>query len=111
MPTAPRRGFRRGPAYFPGMNFNEVVISHPESESLLNDVDAVIDQAAVDAVGVAIDDPEDPHVAVAVHGGRIVFIGISDPRARGDVADLQAELNSCIFTAFAQWSAQQAVTV
>jgi hypothetical protein len=31
------------------------------------------------AVGIAIDDPSDPRVAVAVHGGRIVYIGISDP--------------------------------
>lgn len=64
--------------------------------------------ADADAVGIAVDDPFEPHVAVAVHDGRIVYIGISDPVAHGDAQELQDVLNGCIFTAFTQWAAQRA---
>ena len=60
-----------------------------------------------DAVGIALDNPDDPHVAVAVHGGRIVYIGISDPMMRGILKDLQDVLNGCIYSAFAMWFAQR----
>lgn len=60
-----------------------------------------------DAVGVALDNPDDPQVAVTVHGGRIVYIGISDPMARGDLRELQDVLNACIFNAFAQWNSKR----
>ena len=60
-----------------------------------------------DAVGIALDNPDDPHVAVAVHDGRIVYIGISDPMMRGSLKDLQDVLNGCIYSAFAMWFAQR----
>ena len=63
--------------------------------------------ADADAVGIALDNPDDPHVAVAVHGGRIVYIGISDPMMRGILKDLQDVLNGCIYSAFAMWFAQR----
>ena len=68
-------------------------------------------RAETDAVGVALDNPDDPHVAVAVHGGRIVYIGISDPAMRGDQQDLQDVINACIITAFASWAAQRSGVV
>lgn len=63
--------------------------------------------ADADAVGVALDNPDDPHVAVAVHDGRIVYIGISDPMLRGDLRDLQDVLNGCVYSAFAMWFAER----
>ena len=67
--------------------------------------------ADADAVGIAIDNPDDPHVAVAVHDGRIVYIGISDPMLRGNQQDLQDVLNACILTAFSMWGAQRSGAV
>ena len=64
-------------------------------------------RADSDAVGIALDNPDDPHIAVAVHDGRIVYIGISDPVMRGDQRELQDVLNACIFSAFAQWGARR----
>lgn len=64
-------------------------------------------RADSDAVGVALDNPDDPHVAVAVHDGRIVYIGISDPVMRGDQRELQDALNACILSAFSMWNAQR----
>lgn len=64
-------------------------------------------RAHADAVGIALDNPDDPHVAVAVHDGRIVYIGISDPVMRGNLQDLQDVLNACILSAFSMWSAQR----
>ena len=60
-----------------------------------------------DSVGIALDNPDDPHIAVAVHDGRIVYIGISDPVMRGSQQELQDALNACIFSAFAQWGARR----
>jgi len=60
-----------------------------------------------DAVGVAVDDPDNPRVAVTVHSGRIVYIGIGDGMLQGDIGDLQITLNACILTAFSQWNAQR----
>ena len=64
-------------------------------------------RADADAVGISLDNPDDPHVAVAVHDGQIVYIGISDPIMQGDVRELQDILNACIFNAFAMWAAQR----
>lgn len=63
---------------------------------------------AAEAVGLWIDDLDDPHVAVAVHGGQIVYIGISDGMLRGPLDQLQDTLNACIFNAFGMWQAQRA---
>ncbi len=63
---------------------------------------------AAEAVGLWIDDLDDPHVAVAVHDGQIVYIGISDPMLRIPLDRLQDVLNACIFNAFAMWRAQTA---
>jgi hypothetical protein len=63
--------------------------------------------ADADAVGIALDNPDDPHVAVAVHDGRIVYIGISDPMLRGGLKDLENVLNGCIYSAFSMWFAQR----
>lgn len=65
--------------------------------------------AAASAVGIWIDDPDDPHVAVAVHDGRIVYMGISDPMLRLELPELQDAINSCIFNAFASWRTQLAI--
>jgi len=59
------------------------------------------------AVGLSIDDPDDPHVAVAVRHGRIVYIGISDPMLRVGLDQLQDVLNATIVNAFAMWQAQR----
>lgn len=61
---------------------------------------------SVEAVGLWIDDLDDPHVAVAVHDGRIVYIGISDGMLRAPMDQLQDTLNACIFNAFGMWRAQ-----
>lgn len=61
---------------------------------------------SVEAVGIGIDDPDDPHVAVAVHDGCITYIGISDPMLHADLEVLQDVLNAAIFTAFSSWHAQ-----
>ncbi|ART70596.1 MULTISPECIES: hypothetical protein [Mycobacteriaceae] len=61
---------------------------------------------SVEAVGIGVDDPDDPHVAVAVHGGCITYIGISDPMLHVDLEVLQDVLNAAIFTAFSSWTAQ-----
>lgn len=63
---------------------------------------------SAEAVGLWIDDLDDPHVAVAVHGGQIVYIGISDAMLRGPLDALQDVLNACIFNAFGMWRAQTA---
>ncbi len=63
---------------------------------------------AANAVGIWIDNPDDPQVAVAVHDGRIVYIGISDPMMRGGLPELQDALNCCIFNAFAAWHHKRA---
>lgn len=89
------------------MDSYDLVMASPDPLELLDRVQEAIDRAAADAVGVSVDDPDNPHVAVAVHAGRIVYIGISDPMAQGDVSVLQDVLNACIFTAFSSWAAQQ----
>lgn len=61
---------------------------------------------SAEATGIAIDDPNDPHVAVAVHAGRIVYIGISDPMLRAPIDQLNDVLNGLIVNAFYQWRAQ-----
>jgi len=53
-----------------------------------------------------LDNPDDPHVVVAVHGGRIVYIGISDPILQSNLMDLESVINGCILSAFARWGAQ-----
>lgn len=67
--------------------------------------------ADADAIGIALDNPDDPHVAVAVHDGRIVYVGISDPMLRGEQQELQDVLNACIINAFAMWGAQRSGAV
>lgn len=62
--------------------------------------------AAAQSVGIAIDDPDDPHAAVAVHDGRIVYMGISDPLLTIGLDQLTDLLNALILTAFSQWRAQ-----
>ena len=62
--------------------------------------------SAANAVGIALDNPDDPHVVVAVHGGRIVYIGISDPILNSIQTDLESVINGCILSAFAMWAAQ-----
>lgn len=59
-----------------------------------------------EAVGLWIDDPDNPHVAVAVHDQQIVYIGISDGMLRAPLDQLQDVLNTCIFNAFAMWRSQ-----
>lgn len=63
---------------------------------------------SAEAVGLWIDDLDNPHVAVAVHGGQIVYIGISDGMLRGPLGLLQDSLNACIFNAFGMWRSQLA---
>jgi hypothetical protein len=63
--------------------------------------------AEANAVGIAMDNPEDPHVAVAVYGGRIVYIGISNAMMRGNRDELQDVINACILSAFLMWGAQK----
>lgn len=67
--------------------------------------------ADANAVGIAIDNPDDPHVAVAVYDGRIVYIGISDPMMKGNQQELQDVINACILSAFAMWGAQRSGVV
>ena len=67
--------------------------------------------ADANAVGIALDNPDDPHVAVAVHGGRIVYIGISDPMMNSDQQELRDVINACILSAFAMWGAQRSGAV
>jgi len=67
--------------------------------------------ADANAVGIALDNPDDPHVAVAVHGGRIVYIGISDPMMNSDQQELRDVINACILSAFAMWGAQRSGVV
>ncbi|OHU53449.1 MULTISPECIES: hypothetical protein [Mycobacteriaceae] len=62
--------------------------------------------SAAEAVGIAIDDPDDPHVAVAVQDQQIVYIGISDGMLRIPLDQLQDALNACIFNAFSMWQKQ-----
>lgn len=72
-------------------------------------LEAVSGEAAfltAEAVGVWIDDLDDPHVAVAVYGGQIVYVGISDGMLRAPLDQLQDVLNACIFNAFGSWRAQ-----
>ncbi|RIR61358.1 hypothetical protein D2E62_23415 [Mycobacteroides abscessus] len=67
------------------------------------DIESVWSEAAftsAESVGIAIDDPDDPHVAVAVHDGQITYIGISDGMLRIPLDQLQDTLNACIFNAF-----------
>ncbi|WP_237161364.1 hypothetical protein [Mycobacteroides salmoniphilum] len=67
------------------------------------DMETVWSEAAfttAEAVGIAVDDPDDPHVAVAVHDGQITYIGISDGMLRMPLDQLQDMLNACIFNAF-----------
>ena len=65
--------------------------------------------AAEEAVGLAFDDVDDPNVVVAVHDGRIVYIGISDGMLLVPLDELQDALNTCILTAFAMWKRQTQV--
>jgi hypothetical protein len=59
------------------------------------------------AVGIALDNPDDPHVAVAVHGGRIVYVGISDAMIGQNPQEVQDVINACILSAFSMWGAQR----
>lgn len=59
-----------------------------------------------EAVGLWIDDPADPQVAVAVHDQQIVYLAISDGMLRVPLDQLQDVLNTCIFNAFAIWQSQ-----
>lgn len=63
--------------------------------------------ADANAVGIALDNPDDPHVAAAVYCGRIVYIGISDPMMRSNQQELQDVINACIISAFSMWGAQK----
>jgi hypothetical protein len=67
--------------------------------------------ADANSVGIALDNPDDPHVAVAVYCGCIVYIGISDPVMRGNQQELQDVINACIISAFAMWGAQRSGAV
>ncbi|SKT55671.1 Uncharacterised protein [Mycobacteroides abscessus subsp. massiliense] len=81
---------------------------------LSGEMEAVWTAAAfttAEAVGLWIDDPDDPHVAVAVHDGQIVYIGISDGMLRVPLDQLQDVLNTCIFNAFAMWRSQVSAPV
>ncbi|SLJ36923.1 hypothetical protein [Mycobacteroides abscessus] len=74
------------------------------------DIESVWSEAAftsAESVGIAIDDPDDPHVAVAVHDGQITYIGISDGMLRIPLDQLQDTLNACIFNAFNMAEARQ----
>ncbi|WP_170914982.1 MULTISPECIES: hypothetical protein [unclassified Mycobacterium] len=50
-------------------------------------------------------------MAVAVHDGQIVYIGISDGMLRVPLDQLQDVLNTCIFNAFAMWRSQVSAPV
>lgn len=80
-------------------SFNDIIEAASQVEQVWTD--AAVGSA--DAVGVALDDPDEPRVAVTIHDGRIVYIGISDGMLHGDMADLQVTLNACIINAFAAW--------
>lgn len=60
---------------------------------------------AAEAVGIALDDPDDPNVAVAVQDGQIVYLGISDPMLRIDPQQLTDVINATILIAFGTWKA------
>lgn len=66
---------------------------------------------SAEAVGLWVDDPDDPHVAVAVHDQQIVQISISDAMLRVPLDQLQDVLNMCIFNAFAMWQSQVSAAV
>lgn len=74
------------------------------------DIENVWSEAAftsAESVGIAIDDPDDPHVAVAVHAGQITYIGISDGMLGVPLDQLQDVLNACIFNAFSMAEASR----
>lgn len=67
------------------------------------------DEAAyrsAEATGIAIDDLNNPHAAVAVHDGQIVYIGISDSLLGVGGDQLTDILNGLILCAFSNWRAQ-----
>ncbi|MCV7247701.1 hypothetical protein H7J07_05610 [Mycobacterium koreense] len=59
-----------------------------------------------EAVGVSVDDVTDHHVAVAVHGGQIVYMGISDPLLALPADELADIVNGHIAIAFGSWREQ-----
>lgn len=80
-----------------------------ELSEIFADIENVWQDAAftsAEAVGIAIDDPDDPHLAVAVQDQQIVYIGISDGMLRMPLDQLQDVLNACIFNAFSMWQKQ-----
>lgn len=82
-----------------------------EAAQRLEDVWGQAAFISAEATGIAIDDPNDPHVAVAVHDGRIVYIGISDPMMRAGLDQLADVLNGLIVNAFGRWRAQRSEAV
>ncbi len=62
------------------------------------------------ATGIAIDDPDDPRAAVAVHDGQITYIGLSDSLLRVGAEQLTDLINGLIVVAFSNWRAQMSAT-
>lgn len=60
-----------------------------------------------EAVGIAVDDVDDPHAAVAVHDGQIVYMGLSDPLLALPPDELADIINALIATAFGMWRAKR----
>lgn len=86
-PTPPLQG-----AIEAGQNLHAVLV-----ESAFDDAEAV---------GIWIDNVDDPHLAVVVHDGQIVYIGISDGMLLIPVDQLQDVLNAAIMNAFGSWRMQ-----
>lgn len=61
---------------------------------------------SAEATGIAMDDPNNPSAAVAVHDGRITYIGISDPLLAAGAEQLTDLINGLIVVAFGNWRAQ-----
>lgn len=63
--------------------------------------------ADADAVGVAVDNPDDPHVAVIVHGGHVVYAQASPGIRTLPADDLTATLAAVMLTAIGLWAQQR----
>lgn len=61
--------------------------------------------AHASAVGIALDDPDDPHAAVVVFDARVVYAGVSPGLQRGvPAADLQVITDSLTLNAVGLWA-------
>lgn len=61
---------------------------------------------SAEATGIAMDNPNNPSAAVAVHDGQITYIGISDPLLGIGAEQLTDLINGLIVVAFSNWRAR-----